>query len=417
MHAVGIIAEYNPFHKGHAYHVDQTRQCSGADVVIAVMSGHMTQRGELTIFDKWHRAQSAVLSGVDLVLELPAVFAVRSAQYFAVGGVRLLHSLGIVNQLAFGAEEEELSALESAAISFDNNSVSEQLKINLGRGQTYAAAIADAIVSAGHATTSLIRSPNNILGIEYIRALKKWAPEITPLPIRRIGSHFRATEIGGEYSSATAIRAEIFNCSELSAKILDTLPPSTVDICKDLFASGWAPALSSRLDNVVLSKVRHMTNAQLQILPELSEGLENRLKKAANQAGTTAELLTCLKSKRYPYSRLQRILAHLLLETTSQKIEAFDHSGPLYARVLALNDHGRSALRIIAQRSSIPVITKTTTHLNSRTFHSGNFTLDQAMLAIDINATDLFSLCLPDSANRKGGLDFTRSAIHIPTTA
>lgn len=414
MSTTGIIAEYNPFHNGHAYQVAQARLLSGSETVIAVMSGHITQRGEIAIFDKWHRAAAAVSSGVDLVLELPAVFSVRSAQYFAAGGVRLLHNLGIVDYLSFGAEEEEIESLGSAADALENAAVIEVLKTNLSNGKTYAAAMANALVAGGHTTTGFILSPNNILGVEYLRALKKYAPEITPLPVQRIGSDYHSTVISGEYSSATAIRRALSDCSVLSPSVLASLPSTTIEMTKNLFASGWAPADFSRLDTAILSKIRRMTDVRLQAVPELSEGLENRLRKAANQAGTKSELLALLKSKRYPYSRLQRILAHLLLETEPAQMDSFDQSGPLYARVLALNSRGQAALRKISRHSGIPVITKTTAHLNSRTYHSGLFTPLQSMLSFDIAATDLFSLCLPNPINRKGGFDFSRSAVHIP---
>ena len=414
MRTTGIIAEYNPFHKGHAYHVAQARALSGADAVIAVMSGHITQRGEIAITDKWSRAHAAVLSGVDLVLELPAVFAVRSAQYFASGGVRLMQSLGIVDHLAFGAEEAEIFSLTTAAAALEDASVIAQLKVSLNSGKTYAAARSDALVSGGHATTGFIMSPNNILGVEYLRALKKYAPDMIPLPIRRIGSRYHSTEISGEFSSATAIRKAFLQCTTQASGFLSALPAATAQMTVDLIASGQAPADPARLDAVILSNIRRMTDTQLQSIPELSEGLENRLRKAANQAGTVTELMLLLKSKRYPYTRLQRILAHLLLGTDPEQLATFDQAGPLYARVLAMNHQGRAALRGISKHAAIPVITKTTAHLNSRTYHSGIFTPLQSMLAFDIAATDLFTLCLPNPANRNGGLDFSRSAVHVP---
>ena len=414
MRTTGIIAEYNPFHKGHAYHASQARSRSDADAIIAVMSGHITQRGEITIFDKWSRAQAAVLSGVDLVLELPAVYAVRSAQYFAGGGVRLLHSLGIVDHLAFGAEEAEIDALNIAATAFESASVIDQLKLSLNDGKTYAAALAHALVSGGHATAGFILSPNNILGVEYMRALKKYAPEMTPLPIKRMGSHYHSTDMSGELSSATAIRLAFRQSGEQFCDVLRALPDVTTQMTTDLLTSGRAPSDPVRLDAVILSLIRRMTDTQLQALPEVSEGLENRLRTSANQAGTVAELLLLMKSKRYPYSRLQRILAHLLLGTDPAQLATFDQTGPLYARVLAMNGRGRAALKSISSHACIPVVTKTTAHLNSRTYHSGIFTPLQSMLAFDIAATDLFALCLPDPVNRKGGLDFCRSAIHKP---
>src|SRR5665647_101396 len=268
MIATGIIAEYNPFHKGHAYQAVQARQLSGADAIVAVMSGHITQRGEIAVFDKWSRAQAAVSSGVDLVLELPTVFAVRSAQYFAAGGVRLLNDLGIVNHLSFGAEEAEIDSLEAAAAALEDSSVIETLKAGLNEGKPYAAAMAHALVTGGHTTAGFIISPNNILGVEYLRALKKYALAITPLPVRRIGSDYHSTEISGEYSSATAIRRAFMNCAAPAPLVLDALPPATTKMTEKLFASGWAPTDSSRLDNALLAKIRRMTDRQLQGVTE-----------------------------------------------------------------------------------------------------------------------------------------------------
>jgi predicted nucleotidyltransferase len=412
MRVTGIIAEYNPFHNGHAYQAAQARHQSGADIVVAVMSGHITQRGELAIIDKWHRAQAAVNSGVDLVLELPTVFVLRSAQYFAAGGVRLLQNLGIIDYLSFGAEEAEISSLKSAAMALDDFAVAQQLKTNLRAGKTYAAAMAQALVTGGYATGDFIISPNNILGVEYLRALSKYAPQISPLPIQRIGSDYHATDLSGRFSSATAIRRTLKTDPAFAALIGDSLPGSWAETMSILFDAGWAPADASRLDAAILAKIRHMTQPQLQSVPEISEGLENRLYKAAHQTGSVAELLTRLKTKRYPITRLKRILNHLLLGTNAQEMASFEQSGPLYARVLALNDRGRMALRAIS-RSGFPIITKTTDHFNSRTYHSGIYTPLQSMLAYDIAATDLFALCLPNPANRKGGLDFSRSALHI----
>ena len=413
MRATGIIAEYNPFHNGHAYHAAQARARSDADVVIAVMSGHITQRGEIAIIDKWQRAKAAVADGVDLVLELPTVFAVRSAQYFAAGGVQLLHRLGVVDHLSFGAEEASLGLLQAAAEALENQSVIDRLKQNLKVGKPYAAAMADALVSQAGTTERLIKSPNNILGIEYLRALKQYAPHMEALPIHRIGSRYHDTEMSGKFSSATAIRHALRQSITPTTAALTALPDFASQIILDLFGSGWAPSNPDHLDPAILSRIRRLTNPQLQTIPELSEGLENRLRKAADQAGTVSELLLRLKSKRYPYSRLQRILAHLLLGTTARQLAEFDAAGPVYARVLALNSRGQRALRLISRHADIPIVTKTTKFLNTRTYHSGEFTLLQAMLAVDVTATDLFALCLPNPENRKGGLDFCRSAFHL----
>ena len=415
MQTTGIIAEYNPFHNGHAYQAKQARRLTQADTVIAVMSGHFTQRGEIAITDKWHRAEAAVRSGIDLVLELPAVFAVRSAQYFAEGGIRLLSRLGIVDALSFGAENEDLTSLAAAAASMEDPRIKEKLKLGLNRGKTYAAALADALVANGYAMQDFIISPNNILAVEYLRALNRYAPSIRPLPVKRIGSGFHDRQLTNSFASATAIRQELCRSGILTPTLCAALPTATADILVSLLKIGAAPAVIDRLGTTILAKLRILSNQELLTAPEISEGLENRLKTAAHNAGSLSELMELIKTKRYPYSRLQRLLVHLLLGTQREQIHEFDATGPLYARVLALNNQGRVALRKISRQGAIPVITKTTAALNPRSFHAKGFSPLQSMLAIDIAATDLFSLCLPMPAHRKGGLDFRQSAVFLPS--
>jgi predicted nucleotidyltransferase len=324
----------------------------------------------------------------------------------------LLQRLGIVDILAFGAETAQPENLHAAAVALEEPAITGQLKFNLTQGLPYAAALADALIACGHTTADIIKSPNNILGIEYLRAIRKHAPEMAVLPIRRIGSHYHEQQLAGTYSSATAIRNGLRRGLPLTDTVLAAMPDASSRMALALLASGWGPADPVRLETAILATLRRLSDHQLQALPELSEGLENRLRSAADRTGTLSALLLQVKSKRYPYSRLQRILAHLLLGTTADQLAEFDQAGPLYARVLALNSRGQVALRHIARHSEIPIITKTTRHLNSRIYHGGNFTPLQAMLAVDVAATDLFSLCLPVAENRKGGLDFCRSAFH-----
>ncbi len=416
MHATGIIAEYNPFHNGHAYQAAEARNIGKDDIIVAVMSGHITQRGEIALFDKWSRAASAVASGVDLVFELPAVFAARSAQHFAVGGVRLLASLGIVNHLSFGAETADLPSLANAASGLSDPEVIQTLKDSLAEGKTYAAALSAALTVCGHTCSNFITSPNNILGVEYVRAIHKYAPELQPLPIGRVGSDYHSTGISSCISSATAIRRNLLSSASIDPVTASSIPPTAVAILSRMLAEGSAPADSTKIDAYVLATLRGMNNHQLRLLPECSEGLENRLIKSAAHSGTVSALLEHCKSRRYPYSRLQRIIAHLLLGTSKLQLEEFDNAGPLYARVLAFNKQGRTALRNLSRHATIPLINKTSKFLNSRTLREGALTPLQSMLAFDITATDMFSLCLPNPAKRIGGLDFINSAIYVEKT-
>lgn len=413
MQTVGIIAEYNPFHNGHAYQATEARKQTQADAVIAVMSGHFTQRGEIAIMDKWKRAQAAATSGVDLVFELPVVFAVRSAQYFATGGVRLLNSLGVVNSLSFGAERAELGLIKSAASGLNETSVQITLRQQMKLGRTYAAALAHALEVHKFTANGFALSPNNILAVEYLRAIEKYAPQIQPVPVQRRGSQYHDTDVSSFFPSATAIRHSIYREQRLASDLRETLPPTTSQIIQDALNTREAPADFNQLTNVLLVKLRQMSNTDLLQIPEISEGLQNRVARAASLSGSLPEILEKIKTGRYPFARLQRIFIHVLLQSQLQTIRQFDESGPLYARVLAFNNKGRQALREILRQSTIPIVTKTTELLNSRAFRNRNMNPLQCMLAMDVAATDLFSLCLPATNKRKAGADFCRSAIWI----
>ena len=270
------------------------------------------------------------------------------------------------------------------------------------------------MVAGGYTARDFIISPNNILAVEYLRALTRYAPTMRPLPVRRVGSGFHDKNLSDGFASATAIRHGLFQSGSVTPPLHAALPAATAAIMESLLKSGAAPAQISGLENIILARLRSISDKDLLATPEISEGLENRLKLAARNAGNLSELLELVKTKRYPYSRLQRLLVHLLLGTQREQIEAFDASGPLYARVLALNSQGRAALREIALLERIPIITKTTAALNSRSYHKKDFSPLQSMLAVDITATELFCLCLPATAKRKGGLDFRQSAIYLP---
>ena len=211
MQAVGVIVEYNPFHNGHKWHLDAAKQLSGCPFVVGVMSGNFMQRGEPAIFDKFKRAEMAIYGGADLIIELPTVFAVRSAQYFATGGIRLLNSLGIISHICFGAEHADLTLLNKIAKSAEDAEVVKDLHIYLQSGNTYAAALGKALQKNYHTPPDIITSPNNILAAEYLRAIEKFAPQLIPLPVARQQSKYNDTAITAPFASATAIRHALLN--------------------------------------------------------------------------------------------------------------------------------------------------------------------------------------------------------------
>lgn len=412
MRAVGIIAEYNPFHNGHLHHVAEARRASGLEAVVAVMSGQFVQRGEPAVFDKWSRAEMAVAGGVDLVLELPVAFAVRSAQFFAAGGIRLLAALGVVDKLCFGTEHPDLDALSKLAAATEDARVTLELRRRLGGGETYAAALGRTLAAHTGLPAALVASPNNILAVEYVRAITRFAPAMVPLPIARRGAGYHDTAIEGSIASATAVRGALL--AGETARAGSALPPVSRDIVASLTAAGRGPVSWESFTPMALATLRRASLAELSALPEVSEGLEYKLKDAGREAGDVAELFALLKSKRYPRTRLQRLLVHALLASRKADLAAWDESGPLYARVLAFGDRGRMLLRAMEATARVPVVTKTTHFLDGSRAACGPLPPPQAMLALDVAASDLYCLGLANPVWRRGGEDFRRSPLYFP---
>lgn len=413
MQAVGIIAEYNPFHNGHKWHADKAREISGCSFVIAVMSGNFVQRGEPAIFDKWQRAEMAIKSGIDLVIELPVVYAVRSAQYFAAGGIRLLNSLGIVSHVCFGAEHDDLKTLSEIAQITDSRQIQQTLHDNLKTGSTYAAALGKALQQQCDISNDLITSPNNILAIEYLRAIKNLAPSLMPLPVKRQHAGYHDTGITAPFASATAIRQALLEKLQIDDEMSTVIPPASQKVIAEALRIWRGPVNLQAFSNIVLAKIRTANIQYLEELPDVSEGLQYKISDSALNATNIDELLSMIKSKRYTRTRLQRIIIHALFGLTKSQLVTFDKCGPLYARVLAFNQKGRTILKYISQSAAIPIITKTTRFLNSKQRSGNDLTPLQTMLAYDTLASDIYVLGMPASHWSSGGWDFRHSPVYI----
>ncbi|HWR39733.1 MAG TPA: nucleotidyltransferase [Patescibacteria group bacterium] len=419
MNIVGMIVEYNPFHNGHLWHLSESRRLAEADFAIALMSGHFVQRGEPALFDKWARAEAAVRGGVDLILELPAVYAVRSAQYFATAGVRLFQELGIVTHLGFGAEHPVLEDLSHLAEAMEDAATQQQLKLYLKSGLTYAAALTRATVNHPEVSSRLgdaaiiLTQPNNILAIEYLRAIRRYAPHLTPTLISRRHSEHHDPEITSPFASATAIRRAILNDHQLSPQATAALPAATARLITSWLEQGIGPVTWSDFSPPLLHRLRTLSPEQLSQLPEVSEGLHHRLGRTALQATDVMDLLFRLKSKRYVSTRLQRIFVHALLGSSRQDLSSFDFIAPPYARVLAFNKNGRRLLHRLRQESNIPIITKTAHYLKSSDRFLASAPAWQRMLSLDTLASDIYALGLPKPSQRSGGQDFLRSPVYV----
>jgi predicted nucleotidyltransferase len=410
---LGIIAEYNPFHNGHMYHLKSSLELIDPDYTIVAMSGHFTQRGEAAIIDKWERTEMALRNGVDIVVELPAAYSSQTAELFAYGGVQLLNHTGVVTHISFGSEIGQIQPLAEIAriLADEPPPFKALLKQYLDQGLSFPQARHRAIKE--HAKRSelgfsesqwekIINSSNSILAIEYLKALYRTNSSIIPVTIQRIGAPYNAQEMSGEVSSATAIRNELLR-QKCWDSISRAIPQASFEILKRAVESGKGPVTNNSLEQLLLGKIRSMCLEDIKNLMDVDEGLENRIKECALKASTLDEFIALAKTKRYVYTRLQRILIHALLGITRERVERFRRAGgPQYLRILGFSKRAIPLLKQLKQNAKVPIITKTAHY--DRILENP---IAREMFDIDILATDLYSLGIPDPRYRRGNRDFT----------
>lgn len=382
METAGIVAEYNPFHRGHAWHIAETRRRLGGDApVVCVMSGHWVQRGECALADKWLRAALALDRGADLVVELPTPWAMASAESFARGAVSLLAATGVVDVLSFGSETGELAPLEEAAAALDAPDYPERLRAALGRGLSFPAARQEA---AGAACLS---APNNNLGVEYLRSLRALGSTIRPLTVPRQGAGHDGPAAGGFASASELRRLLRAGRGEEAAPYL-TAP--------------WSGELADmqHIERAVLARLRTMGEGDWAALPDGggAEGLPSRLAKAAREAVSLEDFYTRAKTRRYPHARLRRLALAAFLGLRAAERPA----APPYVRVLGLGGRGRALLRKMKDTCPLPVIVKPA---QARELDGPALALFQA----EARYTDLYGLCFP--APRPCGAEWIHSPV------
>jgi len=359
MHVTGIIAEYNPFHNGHRYHLEEARKKSNADYIVIAMSGNFMQRGTPALLDKYTRTRMALNNGADLVLEIPSVYSSGSAEYFAAGAVTLLDKLGVVDTLDFGSEWGQADELgQIAAVLADEP---DQYKIilqdKLRQGCTYPAARAYALNQTGYSLTELYKMPNNILGIEYIKCLIKRGSIIRPVTTKRMGSAYHEEQLNHNYSSAFAIREAVFAGKDLDI-LKEQLPENAYDIIREHFNS-YLPVhpddFSLLLHYKLLSEADMGYEKYIDITPALSERIRNNL----YQFTTFHGFCDLLKTKDVTHTRISRSLTHILLNMESDRLERCKEMDLVpYARILGFNKSSTGLLAAIKAKSSIPLISK-----------------------------------------------------------
>ena len=365
MLTAGIITEYNPFHNGHRYQIEQTRSELDCSHIISVMSGNFLQRGLPAVCNKFMRAEMAVASGVDAVFELPVVYATASAKDFAYAGVDLLNKLNTVDYLVFGAECDDLALLESVAeILIDEPaSFSACLKKNLSEGMSYPSARADAIKSFCPAGADLLKEPNNILAVEYLSALKKTHSSIKPYVIKRISTGYNSNDITGSICSASAIRhllqetcpTHITESDALFKTFYQVLPTASADLLKTDYLHTY-PIFEDHLTSILQYCLIMQNDAPDTV--DMTEELYNKLKKT-KLLQSYAAIAESLKSKDLTQTRINRALLHFILDIRKNTMSMYKESGwNHYGHILALNQSGSDVIRQIKRNSDLPVFTK-----------------------------------------------------------
>ena len=347
MKSTGIIVEYNPFHNGHKYHLKEARRITESDVVIAVMSGDFLQRGEPAIINKWKRCETAIKAGVDLVIELPAVYATQSAEIFALGAVSILEQLK-VNSIVFGSENssaDELTKLYEG-MAKNRDEITSVLKAKLSEGVSYPNAI-------NYATKKVLKQgleyPNDILGFEYINAIKKIESKIVPISIRRFKTGYFSKEIRDDIASATYIRELIKNGKlETIKRLIPFESKKELIQSKPIFLEHFFELIKYK----ILSTPEEIKNIQ-----DVENGFENRLYKIIKKVNSYDRFINEVKTKRYTISRINRILIHILLGITREKTEEAKAESIEYLKVLGMNKKGADYLSGVKKEIDIPIVT------------------------------------------------------------
>ena len=368
-----LIAEFNPLHAGHKLLIDTIKREN--DAVIAVMSGNFVQRGECAIFEKYDRAKAAVINGVDLAIELPVHYCLSSAEGFAKGGVEILEKCGVVNSLYFGSECGDIDALTKCAevLNDENEEFSSLLNEKLSEGMSFPKArqlTAEAIIKEA----SILSEPNNILAVEYIRAIKKLGSKITPSTIRRMGDGYNDTDIESTIPSASAIRARLKGGEDAKGYMLYNYESS--------------PVFMRDFDIITASRLKAIEKEELMLIPDCNEEIASRLKEASFK-NTFEEIVAEAACRRYTQSRIRRILCNMIIGNNFK-----EYISPTYIRPLAFNKKGSELLRLLKEKSSLPIASR------------GALLKDNPIFKLECKATDIYNLV----HHIEGGKEFSAVA-------
>ena len=406
---IGIIAEYNPFHNGHLYHLQKSLQETGSSYSVAIISGNFTQRGSTSLIDKWTKTEIAIKNGIDLVIELPLLYSISSAENFAEGAIKILNSLKVIDYLSFGSESGDISTLNIIADTLykEPKAYKNILSHELSKGLSFPKARENALLmylNDIRRFSNTLSSPNNILGIEYLKALKKLKSPIIPITVERYNAGYHDTTYNGNVASATAIRNIVKNNGwDILRKVV---PENTFSTLLESIKVGHVVPDLSVFEKQIIYNLRKMSIQEIAELPDVSEGLENAIKNAANSCNSVVEFLNIVKSKRYTNTRLQRILLYALLGITKKDMDLSKKTIP-YIRVLGFNDKGKYLMSEIAKANpKLEIITSVKKYMDTSNNKSSKYLLEK-----DIWATNVYTIGYEyDSWNN---LDYTHKLITL----
>lgn len=403
---LGVISEYNPMHNGHLYHLEESIKIVNPDFSVCIMSGNFMERGDTAIISKWARTKAALKSGFDMVIELPTIYSISSAENFAAGAIKILNLLGDDVTLSFGSESGNVDVLNNLAkiLLEEPPEYVTMLRHELAKGLPFPKARENALLlylNDIRNSASVLSAPNNILGIEYLKQIQKTKNKIKAISIKRTDAGYNSVETSGKFASATAIRELLMQ----QKAVKKFMPLPSYEILKSECALGNFVLGLSEFEKEILYKIRSMSLEELAAVPDVSEGLEYKIKDAANTCNKLEELIFMIKSKRYTLTRIHRILLYILLNITEADYANSKKVTP-YIRVLGISQAGKNLLSELSIDKKNNVITSVKDFLDN-----SNNKILKSMLQKDIYASDIYTLAY--KKNSTANLDYTEKLIVI----
>ena len=421
MNILGLVVEYNPFHNGHLYHLEKSKEITNATHTVAIMSGNFLQRGEPALFDKYTRAKAAVENGVDLVIELPTLFACQSAEIFSHGAISTLNSLNCINSICFGSEVGNIDILYTIASILVNepDDFKVSLKKYLKEGMLFPSARSNALFDyisknrliniSKEDLLNILNSSNNILGIEYIKSIIKLNSNIKPYTITRVKSEYNSEQINSSICSATAIRKSLKDNNDVTL-LSNVVPDKTYNIIKNSMDNKFNPMFDENYFDILSSTILRDFN-YLNKYFDVNEGIENKIYQSIFTSSSLNDLHNSIKSKWYTLTKIKRILNNILLGITKDDVSLVkDINIVPYIRVLAFNDKGREIIKSIKNNSEINIINK---------FSKVSFALDddkfKTLIDYDIKASNIYNMIYYKNNKQllKGPMDYYLSPIYV----